>query len=150
MWLSSARSAIRCSLLSPLVRSLVSVRSTIAASASTRAARSSRASRSSCAVCAARASRAACAACVARPAASVCAARAVSRPSRSAPRAARACASCCGCLGGEQSRSGRISMHPAEPLGRWVFWRCRPHRIFMWETQTYCGSFGSGGADTYK
>ncbi len=53
-------------------------------------------------------------------------------------------------LAGEQSRSGRISMHPAEPLGRWVFWRCRPHRIFMWETQTYCGSVGSGGADTYK
>ncbi len=50
----------------------------------------------------------------------------------------------------KQSRSGRISMHPAEPLGRWVFWRCRPHRIFMWETQTYCGSFGSGRADTYK
>ncbi len=45
---------------------------------------------------------------------------------------------------------GRISMHPAEPLGRCVFWRCRPHRIFMWETQTYCGSVGSGGADTYK
>ncbi len=38
----------------------------------------------------------------------------------------------------ENSRGrGRISMHPAEPLGRWVFWRCRPHRIFMWETQTY-------------
>ncbi len=53
-------------------------------------------------------------------------------------------------LEGEQSRLGRISMPPAEPLGRWVFWRCRPHRIFMWETQTYCGSVGSGGADTYK
>ncbi len=51
----------------------------------------------------------------------------------------------------ENSRGrGRISMHPAEPLGRWVFWRCRPHRIFMWETQTYFGSVGSGGADTYK
>ncbi len=50
----------------------------------------------------------------------------------------------------KQSRSGRISMHPAGLLGRWVFWRCRPHRIFMWETQTYCGSFGSGRADTYK
>ncbi len=25
-------------------------------------------------------------------------------------------------LAGEQSRSGRISMHPAEPLGRWVFY----------------------------
>ncbi len=50
----------------------------------------------------------------------------------------------------KQSRSGRISMHPAEPLSRWVFWRCRPHRIFMWETQTYCGSVCSGGADTYK
>ncbi len=37
----------------------------------------------------------------------------------------------------KQSRSGRISMHPAEPLGRWVFWRCRPHRIFMSETQAY-------------
>ncbi len=35
-------------------------------------------------------------------------------------------------------------------LGYWVFWRCRPHRIFMWEIQTYCGSVGSGGADTYK
>ncbi len=53
-------------------------------------------------------------------------------------------------LDGEHLRSGRISMHPAEPLGRWVFWRCPPHRIFMWETQTYCGSVGSGGADTYK
>ncbi len=50
----------------------------------------------------------------------------------------------------KQSRSGRISMHPAGLLGRWVFWRCRPHRIFMWEIQTYCGSFGSGRADTYK
>ncbi len=50
----------------------------------------------------------------------------------------------------KQSRSGRISMHPAGLLGRWVFWRCRPHRIFMWETQTYCGSVCSGGADTYK
>ncbi len=53
-------------------------------------------------------------------------------------------------LDGETVEVGRISMHPAEPLGRWVFWRCRPHRIFMWETQTYCGSVGSGGADTYK
>ncbi len=71
-------------------------------------------------------------------------------PSHSAPRAARACSFSCGCLGGEQSRSGRISMHPAEPLGRWVFWRCRPHRIFMWETQTYCELICSGGADTYR
>ncbi len=53
-------------------------------------------------------------------------------------------------LDGEHLRSGRISMHPAGLLGRWVFWRCRPHRIFMWESQTYCGSVGSGGADTYK
>ncbi len=53
-------------------------------------------------------------------------------------------------LDGEHLRSGRISMHPAGLLGRYVFWRCRPHRIFMWETQTYCGSVGSGGADTYK
>ncbi len=30
-----------------------------------------------------------------------------------------------------------------------VFWRCRPHRIFMWETQTYCELIGSGGADTH-
>ncbi len=53
-------------------------------------------------------------------------------------------------LDGEHLRSGRISMHPAGLLGRWVFWRCRPHRIFMWESQTYCGSVCSGGADTYK
>ncbi len=30
-----------------------------------------------------------------------------------------------------------------------VFWRCRTHRIFMWETQTYCELIGSGGADTH-
>ncbi len=29
------------------------------------------------------------------------------------------------------------------------FWRCRPHRIFMWETQTYSELIGSGGADTH-
>ncbi len=39
----------------------------------------------------------------------------------SASRAARSCASCCGCFTGEQSRSGRISMHPAGLLGRCVF-----------------------------
>ncbi len=61
----------------------------------------------------------------------------LSLPLRFRGAACAACASCCGCLDGEQSRSGRISMHSAEPLGRWVFWRCRPHRVFMWETQTY-------------
>ncbi len=39
-------------------------------------------------------------------------------------------------------------------LSHWVdvcfiLWRCRTHRIFMWETQTYCGLVGSGGADTH-
>ncbi len=56
-------------------------------------------------------------------------------------------------LDGEQSRSGRISMHPAEPLGRWVFYILAVAGLtvfFMWETQTYCGSVGSGCADTYK
>ncbi len=96
-----------------------------------------------------------CAVCAASRAALICTTASCISLSPSVFRGA-ACAACsfsvsrCGCLGGEQSRSGRISMHPAEPLGRWVFWRCRPHRIFMWETQTYCGSVGSGGADTYK
>ncbi len=40
-------------------------------------------------------------------------------------------------LDGETVEVGANSMHPAGLLGRWVFWRCRPHRIFMWETQTY-------------
>ncbi len=41
-------------------------------------------------------------------------------------------------------------------LSHWVdvcfvflLWRCRTHRIFMWETQTYCELSGSGGADTH-
>ncbi len=53
----------------------------------------------------------------------------------------------------ENSR-GRVEFQCIQ-LSHWVdgcfiFWRCRPHRIFMWETQTYCGSVGSGCADTYK
>ncbi len=31
-----------------------------------------------------------------------------------------------------------------------VLWRCRPHRIFMWETQTYRELIGSGGAHSYR
>ncbi len=55
-------------------------------------------------------------------------------------------------LDGEQSRSG-VEFQCIQ-LSHWVdgcfiFWRCRPHRIFMWETQTYCGLVGSGGADTH-
>ncbi len=72
--------------------------------------------------------------------------------SPSVTRATRACASCCGCLAGEQSRSG--SNFSAPQLSHWVdvffvFWRCWPHRILMWETQTYCELIGSGGADTH-
>ncbi len=51
-------------------------------------------------------------------------------------------------------RSG--SNFSALQLSHWVdvcfvflLWRCRTHRIFMWETQTYCELIGSGGADTH-
>ncbi len=55
--------------------------------------------------------------------------------------AARACSfsvSRCGCLGRRNSR-GRGEFQCIQ-LSHWVdgcfvFWRCRPHRIFMWETK---------------
>ncbi len=52
----------------------------------------------------------------------------------------------------ENSR-GRVEFQCIQ-LSHWVdgcllLWRCRPHRIFMWETQTYCELFGSDGADTH-
>ncbi len=52
----------------------------------------------------------------------------------------------------ENSR-GRVEFQCIQ-LSHWVdgcfiFWRCRTHRIFMWETQTYCELIGSGGADTH-
>ncbi len=50
----------------------------------------------------------------------------------------------------KQSRSGRISMHPAGLLGRCVFGGAGLTVFSCGKTQTYCGSFGSGRADTYK
>ncbi len=90
--------------------------------------------------------------CAASRAALICTTASCISLSPSVTRATRACASCCGCLAGEQLRSG--SNFSAPQLSHWVdvffvFWRCRPHRILMWETQTYCELIGSGGAHTH-
>ncbi len=92
-----------------------------------------------------------CAACAAR-AALICTTASCISLSPSVTRAARACASCCSCLGRRTVEVG-VKFQCIQ-LSHWVdvcfvFWRCRPHRIFMWETQTYCGLVGSGGADTH-
>ncbi len=53
-------------------------------------------------------------------------------------------------LDGEHSRSGRISMHPAGLLGRWVFYILAVPASPYFHVGNTNISVGSGGADTYK
>ncbi len=75
-------------------------------------------------------------------------------PFHSAPRAARACSFSVSLrLSWRRTLRSGSNFSALQP-SHWVdvcfvFWRCRPHRIFMWETQTYCELIGSGGADTH-
>ncbi len=66
----------------------------------------------------------------------------------------RACSfsvSRCGCLWTKKKhRVGANFNAPAGLLGRWVFWRCRLTRIFMWENKHTVGQSVLVGADTYK
>ncbi len=102
-----------------------------------------------------------CAACAAR-AALICTTASCISLSPSVTRAARACSfsvSRCSCscvlLRLSWRRTVEVGVEfQCIQLSHWVdvcfiLWRCRTHRIFMWETQTYCGLVGSGGADTH-
>ncbi len=53
-------------------------------------------------------------------------------------------------LDGEHLRSGRISMHPAGLLGRWVFYILAVPASPYFHVGNTNISVGSGGADTYK